>query len=335
MAPGSGRCSILARSTMASVMPPPVDVPKMPKRSGTAMALARTAAPHDVSVLLLGETGTGKEVLARAIHEWSRRAASPFVAVDAGALTETLLESELFGHMKGAFTGAVHDHPGLLQVANGGTVFLDEIQNMTHALQAKLLRAIETGEVRPVGGTRPKRVDIRIVAASNVDLSKQVEEGRFRADLFYRLHRFPVAIPPLRNRRKDILPLAREFLRQAAASEGGTEKSLETSAEEVLLAYAWPGNVRELRSVVERAVLLSGARETLGPDLLPPDLKSHAGTRDLPQGSLEERVAQFEREIIRAALERNGGVLRRAARELGVHPVTFARRVRRHRLPIA
>ncbi|HEX4622555.1 MAG TPA: sigma 54-interacting transcriptional regulator, partial [Myxococcaceae bacterium] len=223
----------------------------------------------------------------------------------------------------------------LLQVASGGTVFLDEIQNMTPALQAKLLRAIETGEVRPVGGTRPKRVDIRIVAASNVDLSKQVETGRFRADLFYRLHRFPIPIPPLRHRRMDILPLAREFLRQATASRPGTEKSLEKSAEDVLLAYEWPGNVRELRSVVERAILLSGARETLGPDLLPPELKRRTLGPAVSHGTLEERVAEFEREIIRTALERNGGVLRRAALELGVHPVTFARRVRRHRLPTA
>ncbi|HYV48370.1 MAG TPA: sigma 54-interacting transcriptional regulator, partial [Myxococcaceae bacterium] len=215
-----------------------------------ALELAKVAAPHPVAVLLQGETGTGKEILARTIHELSSRANQPLVVQDCGALTETLLDSELFGHVRGAFTGATADHPGLFVLADGGTIFLDEIENTTPNLQARLLRVIETGEVRPVGGTQVRQVDVRIIAASNRDLRAEVRGGRFRPDLYYRLSSFPILVPPLRERRSDVLPLARHFLRAAAVALGRPVPPLSREVEELLLAYDWPGNARELRNLM-------------------------------------------------------------------------------------
>ncbi len=301
------------------------------------LELVRVAAPHRVAVLLQGETGTGKEVIARVIHRLSGRSSQPLVVQDCGTLTETLLESELFGHVKGAFTGAVADHPGLFVLADGGTIFLDEIENTTPNLQSKLLRVLESGDVRPVGGTQVRRVDVRIIAASNRDLSEEVRAGRFRSDLFYRLNSFTVDLPPLRERPEDILDLARSFLDQFNRTLRRSARGVAPEAEQVLLAAPWPGNVRELRNCVERAVLLSGEDEPVARRHLPPALvNSTEGTRRRvgvnTEGSLRERMEQLEKEIIREALERHGGVVRRAAAALEMDPVTLGRRVRRHGL---
>ncbi len=291
--------------------------------------LIETVAVHDVPVLLSGETGTGKELAAREIHALSRRSDKPFIAQDCGALIETLLESELFGHVRGAFTGATGDHPGLFQLADRGTIFLDEIQNTSPALQAKLLRVIELGEVRPVGGARARRVDVRLIAACNADLAAAVARGQFRADLYYRLDRFPIKLPALRDRPADLLPLVQAFLASTSASLGCPTPRLAPRAEAALLAYAWPGNIRELRNTIERALLLTRPGDPLRLEVLPDALRRLEPARGDHGGSLDDQIADVERRLILGALERNNGVLRRAARELQLHPVTLARRMKR------
>ncbi|HET9452046.1 MAG TPA: sigma 54-interacting transcriptional regulator [Aggregicoccus sp.] len=301
--------------------------------------LLALAAPHRVAVLLQGETGTGKEVLARSLHALGGDASGPFVVQDCGALTETLLESELFGHVKGAFTGAVADHPGLFVLAHGGTLFLDEIENTTPNLQAKLLRVLETGDVRPVGGARARRVDVRVVAASNRDLAEEVKAGRFRADLFYRLNSFTLDLPPLRERPEDVLPLAEHFLALFNARLGRSARGLAPEAAAALQAHGWPGNVRELKNALERAVLLSQPALPLGLAQLPEAIARAAAQGSAAParpgtapGSLRARLDALERALIREALERHGGVLRRAAAELQTDAVTLGRRARRHGL---
>ncbi|MBL8920251.1 MAG: sigma 54-interacting transcriptional regulator [Myxococcaceae bacterium] len=285
----------------------------------------RLAAPYKVAVLLQGETGTGKEVLARIVHRMSERRDRPFVVQDCGVLSETLLESELFGHVRGAFTGAVSDHPGLFVLGDGGTVFLDEIENTTPALQAKLLRVLETGELRPVGGTQTRRTDVRLVAASNRDLSSDVAAGRFRGDLYFRLNTFTIDVAPLRERREDVVPLARWFVDLFNHQHGKGVMGLSTAAERALLAAPFPGNVRELRNVVERAVLVCPTGALIEPSHLPRAF----GARPPAGVTLRDQVARAEREAIAEALARHHGIARRAALELGVDPVTFARRARR------
>ncbi|GAC1344022.1 MAG: hypothetical protein NVSMB23_18470 [Myxococcales bacterium] len=296
-----------------------------------ALSLAQTAAPVRIAVLLQGETGTGKEVLARRIHAASPRAAAPFIVQDCGALTETLLESELFGHAKGAFTGAVSDHPGIFLLADGGTIFLDEIENTSPNLQARLLRAIETGDIRPVGGAQTRRVNVRVVAATNRDLAVEVGAGRFRADLFYRLNSFIIEVPPLRERREDILPLARHFLALSNAAMGRTAKGLTRGAEAALRAAEWRGNVRELRNAIERAVLLSPDCGLIAAEALPPAVWQAPGRAGGP-ASLKDKLLALERRLIRDALEESGGIVRAAARLLRTDPVTLGRKVRRHGL---
>ncbi len=286
----------------------------------------RTVAPYKVSVLLQGDTGTGKEVLSRIIHRMSDRRDGPFVVQDCGTLTETLLESELFGHVRGAFTGAVADHPGLFLLADGGTVFLDEIENTTPTLQAKLLRVLETGEVRAVGSTQTRRVDVRLVTASNRDLSADVKSGRFRSDLFFRLNTFTIEVPALRERREDLVALSRYFVDFFNHQHRKGVMGLSVATERALLAAPWPGNVRELRNVMERAVLLCPTGALIEPIHLP---SSYRGPGGEISRTLVSRLAETERETLRDALARHGGIVRRAALELGMNPVTFARRARK------
>ncbi len=296
------------------------------------VAVVQRVASHPVNILLQGETGTGKEVVARIIHELSDRADGPLVVQDCGALNEPLLDSELFGHVKGAFTGAVADHVGQFVLADGGTIFLDEIQNMTPSLQAKLLRVIETGDVRPVGAAHGRRVDVRIIGASNRDLGQEVEAGRIRADLYYRLNTFRIDVPSLRERAADILPLAYHLLRRACNKSGRPTPKLTSGAEQALVSYTWPGNVRELRNVIERALILTD----MGDDIDTAALAVTAGGRRTtvvePGPSLTDSVSAYEREVIRSALARNHEVIRRAARELHVSAVTLGRKVKRHGL---
>jgi two-component system response regulator HupR/HoxA len=324
----------LLRQQLAEVEPDVADVAVAGFQSPgmrRALSLAQTAAPVRIAVLLQGETGTGKEVMAHRIHAASPRAAAPFIVQDCGALTETLLESELFGHVKGAFTGAVSDHPGIFLLADHGTIFLDEIENTSPNLQARLLRAIETGDIRPVGGTQTRRVNVRVLAATNRDLSAEVRAGRFRADLFYRLNSFIIEVPPLRERREDIIPLARHFLALSNAAMGRSAKGLSRGAEAALRSAQWPGNVRELRNAIERSVLLTPDGALVLPEALPPAVWQSSGPGGGP-ASLKETLLEVERRLIRDALEESAGVVRAAARLLRTDAVTLGRKVRRHGL---
>src|SRR5215213_6421990 len=241
---------------------------------GTSEALQRVfrlvekVAATNTNILVYGESGTGKELVARAIHHNSPRSDRPFVAINCGALPETLLESELFGHTKGAFTGATQSRPGLFRSAEGGTVFLDEIGEISQALQVRLLRAVQEHEVTPLGSSTPARFDARIICATNRDLEREVSEGRFREDLFYRLNVIEVHLPPLRERREDIPLLVKSFIKRTAREQTAAEKSITPEAMSALINYNWPGNVRELKNAIERAFTLSG--ETVDVESLPP-----------------------------------------------------------------
>ncbi len=287
----------------------------------------RQVAPADTTVLVTGETGTGKELVARAIHGLSRRAAGPFVPVNCAGLAEGILESELFGHVRGAFTGAVRDRPGLFAAASGGTLFLDEVGDMSLRLQQRLLRALQEGEVTPVGAVAPEKVDVRIVAATNRDLRAEVRAGRFREDLFYRLNVFSVGLPPLRERPGDVPLLVEAALRRLrdrlpdAASQACSPYALR-----LLRAYDWPGNVRELLAVVESAAVRAGGAR-IEANHLPAEVRPDAEPRDeeryrAPAGPDEERA------LIRAALEEASGVRTRAAEILGMSRTTLWRKMR-------
>ncbi|MCC6075353.1 sigma-54 interaction domain-containing protein [Pseudomonas sp. GCM10022188] len=269
---------------------------------------------NPVSVLINGETGTGKELVARAIHDRGLRRSRPFLVQNCASLPENLLESELFGYRKGAFTGAERDRAGLFDAADGGTLFLDEIGDMPQALQAKLLRVLQEGEVRPLGSTATHKVDVRIIAATHRDLRAMVEEGRFREDLFYRLSHFPIELPPLRERDDDILQLARHFADNACALLQRDACRWSDAARESLASYDFPGNVRELKSVVERAVLLCE-----GGELLPEHLNLRlAGDASDSTLNLRERLERVERNLLLDCLRRNRGNQTHAARELGL-----------------
>jgi transcriptional regulator with GAF, ATPase, and Fis domain len=283
----------------------------------------RKVAPRDSTVLICGETGTGKELAARAVHQNSGRAARPFVAVNCAALTESLLESELFGHEKGAFTGAVVTKKGKFEVADGGTIFLDEIGELAPALQAKLLRAVQHQEFERVGGTRPITVDVRVVAATNQDLQAAVAAGRFRQDLWYRLNVVAITMPPLRARRTDIPMLAAHF-----AARYGRGRAVELSADAVdaLRSYDWPGNVRELENAIERAVVLGGCNKIVADDLPEAVLESSAA-RPRDGAAYHQTVLDVKRRLIRDAIERSGGNYTAAARLLGINPTYLHRLV--------
>ncbi|MGD8277097.1 MAG: sigma-54 dependent transcriptional regulator [Gemmatimonadota bacterium] len=299
------------------------------------LKLSETVAPTDSTVLLTGESGTGKEVIARYIHRLSEREAGPFVSINCGALPENLLESELFGHVKGSFTGAVRDKQGLMAVARGGTFLLDEVAEMSPALQVKLLRALQEREVVPVGATEPVRIDVRIIAATNRDLEKEIRAGSFRSDLYYRLNVITLHIPPLRERMDDIPLLAEHFLGRLNASRGngngdGTPRRLSETGLATLQSYDWPGNVRELENALERAAILSTTDEITA-DALPRPIREPAARplvadRAPPNPTLE----LVERAYILWVLEAEGGNKARAAEVLGIDPSTLYRKLNRY-----
>ena len=274
-------------------------------------------AQSDSTVLLLGESGTGKELVARAIHQNSPRSHQPFVAINCAAITETLLESELFGYEKGAFTGAVAQTRGKLEVAEGGTVFLDEIGELAGPLQAKLLRVLQEHEFTRVGGTRPIKLDVRLVAATNRNLEEAARQGAFRPDLFYRLNVVSKCMPPLRDRREDVSLLANYFVRKYSAKVGRRVREISPQAEKCLLNYNWPGNVRELENAIEHAVVL-GLTETVLPEDLPETVLESAPSESAPAGEFHAAVAETKRQLIRKALTQSGGNHTKAARCLGL-----------------
>jgi DNA-binding NtrC family response regulator len=283
-----------------------------------AVDAAKKAAGSKATVLLLGESGTGKELLARAIHNWSERSDKPFVAINCVGLSRELLESDLFGHEKGAFTGAHQLKKGKMELADGGTVFLDEVGDITAELQTKLLRFLQEREFERVGGTTPIPVDVRIIAATNRDLDSDVKAGRFREDLYYRLNVVPVILPPLRERKEDIPELANFFLQRFSKETKKNFTAITEEALEKLLAYRWPGNVRELANVIERSVVLSQGPK-LAPSDLPPPIAG--GTQAAPPGGLSyhEAVDAARREMIRKALAQAEGNRTEAAKLLGLH----------------
>ena len=294
--------------------------------SSAAMAAIRKTldkiAPTDATVLITGENGTGKDVLAREIHARSLRSGKPMVAVDAGAITETLFESELFGHVKGAFTDAHTDHVGKFEQADGSTLFLDEIGNIPLHLQAKLLRVIQSRSVVRVGGTQATPVDIRLVCATNMDLDALVREGRFREDLYYRINTVHIALPPLRERKEDIVPLAQLFLERFAQKYHRPLTGIAPDAAEILKAQPWSGNIRELQNVVEKAVILSEGTELTAKDI---QLEPAARTIRAVNEAEEER-------LVREAMERAAGNISAAAKMLGVSRPTLYAKLKKYGL---
>jgi Nif-specific regulatory protein len=334
----------------------------LPEIVGTSPAmrevyrLIRLAAPTQASVLLVGETGTGKELAARAVHRLSHRADGPYVRVNCGALAESLLESELFGHVKGAFTGAIENKTGRFEAAHGGTIFLDEISSMSHKLQVKLLRVLQEQEFERVGESKTVHVDARVVAATNVLLEDEIKAGRFRDDLYYRLNVVPIYLPPLRERREDVPALAHFFLEKHGEENRRDPPELTPEVIRVLLDHDWPGNVRELENYMERAVVLTTGR-TLTPNLLAPpgrgvrrwrsprggnasgnDLQGliqqlvRLGIQTLPKGTLNRRIVEgVERELIEQVMEDCDRVQVKAAERLGINRNTLHKKVSEYR----
>lgn len=339
--------------------------PPSPEIVGTAPAmqevyrLVRLAAPRPTTVLLVGETGTGKEVIAKAIHKLSRRASGPFVRVNCGALHENLLESELFGHIKGSFTGAVADKVGRFEAAHGGTIFLDEINSTSPQLQLKLLRVLQERELERVGDSKTIRVDVRVIAATNASLEELVEEGQFREDLYYRLNVIPVVLPPLRDRRDDIGPLALFFLRRYGDMHKCPLPELTPPVIDSLLAHDWPGNVRELENTLERLVVLSDGG-AIGPEMLRfgrprYSLRAAKGAkgggndvrsliRNLVRAGLQTPLSPglkgfhpflvdgLERELIEEVMRQVGGTQIKAAERLGINRNTLHKKIEQYKI---
>jgi DNA-binding NtrC family response regulator len=299
-----------------------------------SLKLAETVGPTDSTVLISGESGTGKEVLARYLHELSGRSEGPFVSINCGALPENLLESELFGHVRGSFTGAVRDKQGLFVAAKGGTFFLDEVGEMSPATQVKLLRVLQEREVIPVGATEAVPVDVRIVAATNRDLDEEIRRGGFRSDLFYRLNVITLHLPPLRDRPDDVPLLAVYFLQRFAASRGRTVR-LAPETLEAMQGYDWPGNVRELENALERAAVMTPGEE-IGPGALPAKITERA-PQPLVQASLPPNptLEIIERAYIHWVLQAEGGNKTRAAEVLGIDPSTLYRKLLRYGMETA
>lgn len=291
------------------------------------LQLARRAAGSNTTILLLGESGTGKEVLARTIHQWSLRAGYPFTVVNCVAIPDQLLESELFGHEKGAFTGAHQLKRGKFEIADRGTVFLDEIGEVPASIQTKLLRVLQDHEFERVGGTRPIRADIRIIAATNSDPERAVKEGRFREDLYYRLNVVSLKLPPLRERKEDVPVLVEHFLRKYARELKKPLKRLTPHALESLLAYHWPGNVRELENVIERAMVLS-TEDQIGQEDLPPQIASGPRREPFRGKGFHGAVREFKRWMIQDALKQSQGNQTRAAELLGLQRTYLAKLLR-------
>ena len=295
----------------------------------------RKTADSLSTVLVTGESGTGKELVAQAIHQESPRRTGPFVSVNCGAIPETLMDSELFGHLKGAFTGAVATTTGLFSAADGGSLFLDEITEVPQSVQVKLLRAIQEREIRRVGDTRDTRVDVRLIAASNRDVAKAVAEGSLREDLFYRLNVIPIHLPPLRERREDIPPLVAHFIQKISAELGKSVRGVTPEALAILEQHRWPGNIRELENVIERALVL-GSGEMLEAGALPPDLQRPHDGPDVPLEippdglDLETTLDRIEHRYIQMALTRTGGVQTRAAELLRVSFRQFRYKLQKH-----
>jgi two-component system response regulator HydG len=293
-----------------------------------------TVAGTDATVLLLGESGTGKSLVARVLHHLSPRRNGPFVEINCGAIPPGLIESELFGHARGAFTGAGRERAGLFEEAKGGTVLLDEVAELPPELQVKLLSVLEQHRVRRVGENRDRPVDVRVIAATNSDLLSSVRQGRFREDLFYRLNVINLTVPPLRQRREDILPLARRFLDEFARETNRRIAGFSPAAEESLMRHEWPGNVRELRNVVERSLLLKRSGERIERDDLPP-LAGTPGVGPAPSwtgGTLAEAVREYEKKLILDALSQSHGVVAEASGRLGISRTNLHNKLRKHGL---
>ncbi len=306
---------------------------EMPQESGfiatskklqKVLDIAKKAAKTDASVLLLGESGVGKEVFANFIHQNSSRANKPFVAINMAAIPENLLESELFGYVKGAFTDAQSDKPGQFELANGGTLFLDEIGEMPYHLQAKLLRALQEKEIRRLGSQKSIKIDIRIISATNANLQKKIEAGEFREDLYYRLNTIPINIPPLRERKEEILPIADTILSQSITKYELGKKDFSKEAKEQLLSYSWPGNIRELISVVERAAILSDGEEIRSEDLF------------LESRGLKEKksIESMERDLILEVLETNENDLQKSAKMLGMSKTNLEKKIKQYNIGV-
>jgi len=299
--------------------------------------LVRKVAITDATILITGESGTGKELVARAVHALSPRVDRPFIPVNCGAIPAELLESEMFGHERGAFTGAIGQRAGMFQLANGGTIFLDEVGEMSPTLQVKLLRVLQDREIRPVGADRVLKVDVRVIAASNKDLAAEVEEGNFREDLFYRLQVIPIVMPPLRERRSDIPLLTGHFLDKHNRKRSGRPARIAEEAMVHLWEYDWPGNVRELENLLERLVILS-EDGMIGVEHLPPSIRSFISEKKIPRPTLGEEgldlntaVEEFENRLIEEALRRTKGNKQAAARLLGLKRTTLVAKLRRRR----
>ncbi|HEY7191770.1 MAG TPA: sigma-54 dependent transcriptional regulator [Vicinamibacterales bacterium] len=308
-------------------------------RHSTMQALLTTlelVSPMQSTVLIHGETGTGKELIARTIHHNSPRASERFVPFNAAALPETLAEAELFGHMSGAATGGMASRAGRFELAHRGTLFIDEVESMSLPLQAKVLRALQEREIERVGESRPMRLDIRVIAATNMDLRKMVKDGSFREDLFYRLNVIPVTLPALRQRREDIPLLAQHFVRKSCHDNSVALKTLSQDAMQVLMAYDWPGNIRQFENAIEHAVAMSAARTEIGPEALPEDVRERAASMLVPTVAIPDEglnftslVSQLERELILRCLEKTGGNKRQAARLLNLSRTTFIDKLHR------
>ena len=291
--------------------------------------LVGRVAGCDSTILVHGESGTGKELVAREIHYASHRSDGPFVTINCGALPEGLLESELFGHVRGSFTGAVRDKEGLFAVAQGGTFLLDEVGETTPVIQVKLLRVLQEREIIPVGGTRPVKVNVRLVAATNADLEQMVKDGTFRPDLYYRLNVIPIHIPPLRDRHDDIPLLADHFLKRCDSTG---KKRITPEAMEVLVRYGWPGNVRELENIVERMVILQ-EKDTIGAEDLPPRIRNHFdGVCDDDVDVSNMTLEELEKRHLLRVLDRTGWQKRKASSILGINTSTLYRKLQRYDL---